>query len=222
MSITRREFIGTAMSAVGAGAFAAANPLALPEPKPKFEGSTPMLDDRPPIQVYCLGWDDDPATEEDIEQVVRWVNQTDCNHGSPLCNLNPRPVTATYSGRPGVSTHGRIPIVRKGMKQSIRCRHYVVEPVGHGYFVCRVGSETRPASYEDLRTAQRAIAKALEGTPLIVTHHNFDLRWFRIESPRGLSWSPPWRGVILPYEYGDRSDDAARDAARMQPHALCV
>ncbi len=215
MSITRREFIGTAMSAVGIGAFAATDPLALakPEQKPEFGGSTPiyppLLDDRPPIQVYGLGWDDDPATAEDIKQVVRWVNQTDCKHVSPLWSLNPPPITAT-SGLPGISTYGRIPIARKGPKQSIRCRHYTVEPVGHGYFVCR-------ASSEDLRDAQRVLAKALDEKSVIVTHHNFDLRWFRIEVPNefGELLSPPWRGVIMPY-------DDARIAAHMQPHALCV
>ena len=155
-----------------------------------------------PIKIYCLGSDDDPATVEDIAAVQRWLERD----GKDRWEDNPERYDRLQS--PATKLYGRIPIQRGpwGMAgldvYSIQCCFYEVEREGHGFLDVKIGSKNRPAQRCDLEDVQIQLAKALGlptsssvKEPTIVTHHNFDMKWTKLDS-RGA-----WKLFIAPYDY---------------------
>ena len=215
MNMTRREFMGVA--AVSAAALVVPPVLARPKRNVKADKrflrqsdveesweyakkhNTIVSVERPPIQVYCLGTDDNPVTSLDIQSAMHWIKQ----------NASGDRIIGGHALYPGsVRLLGfRIPIYYEnnpwpsGNPQYIHCRYFVVERPGHGYLEVRIGSDNRPAQIEDLRDIAQSLYESLNDPELsIVTHHNFEMKWFQIGYPDTYN-GEVLRAFVMPHNY---------------------
>lgn len=59
-----------------------------------------------------------------------------------------------------------------------------------GFFLVKLGSESRPATDEDIKHVQETLDQFLGnklGAPVIVTHHTFDIEWVTNHAYQGPS-----------------------------------
>jgi hypothetical protein len=214
MNITRRKFISTAATA----AVAVVLPPVLAKPKSVQKQINESWDwakkhdtvvslqrfQRPPIQVYCLGTDDNPVTSLDIQNVMHWIKE----------NAKKDKIMLGRERDTGVTTYGRIPVYYEFKPwsgvQNIHCRHCVIECPGHGFLQVRIGSDNRPAQKEDLEDIGRHLADVLTDPELsIVTHHNFEMSWHETQYP------DTYDAFVVPHDYPDVPTD--RDIAGVWP-----
>ncbi len=175
MSVTRREFIGVAASAAAA--------LIVPPVLARKSDKRLRVQPLPPIQVYCLGTDDNPVTSLDLQNSSHWIQRWQ-DAGDRIIGgyaLYPGSVRLLNFPIPIYYEHNPC---SSGLPTYIHCRHFVVERRGYGYLEVRIGSDNRPALRDDLQDIAQTLDKTLDDPRLsIVTHHNFEMKWVERTSP---------------------------------------